>query len=204
MPAIYATPDDMRTRVPERELIERTDPTGMAVDDAVLARALGEAAEIIERYIGARYTLPLPAVAAAPLVGVACALARYALYDYEAPEAVGEQRDEALWLRRVGTDSIELPMPRQAPANLVQFGGQPRAGAGGATRPAWLHPQPGLVMLPLGVVVDRLCGLVGPGQLGRVALSARLAEMADWQMPAVYVMPGDDRAASATASMRRN
>lgn len=52
-------------------------------------------------------------------------------------------------------------------------------------------------MLPLGVVVDRLRGLVGPGQLGRVALSARLAEMADWQMPAVCVMPGDDRAASA-------
>lgn len=129
MPAIYATPDDLRERVPERELIERTDPTGGAVDDAVLARALGQAAEIVERYIGARYTLPLPAVAAAPLVGVACALARYALYDYEPPEAVGKQRDEALaWLRRVGDGGIELPMPRQAPANLVQFGGQPRAG----------------------------------------------------------------------------
>ena len=50
-------------------------------------------------------------------------------------------------------------------------------------------------MLPLGVVADRLRGLVGPGRLGRVELSARLAEMADWQMPAVCVMPGDDRAA---------
>ena len=50
-------------------------------------------------------------------------------------------------------------------------------------------------MLPLGVVVDRLRGLVGPGRLGRVELSARLAEMADWPMPAVCVMPGDDRAA---------
>ena len=68
MPAIYATPADLRERVPERELIERTDPTGTAVDDAALARALGQAAEIIDRYIGARYTLPLPAVAAAPLV----------------------------------------------------------------------------------------------------------------------------------------
>ena len=50
-------------------------------------------------------------------------------------------------------------------------------------------------MLPLGVVADRLRGLVGPGQLGRVELSAKLAEMADWAMPAVCVMPGDDRAA---------
>lgn len=130
MPAIYATPADLRERVPERELIERTDPTGVAVDDAVLARVLGQAAEIIERYIGARYTLPLPPVAAAPLVGVACAMARYQLYDYEPPEAVGRQRDEALlWLRRVGDGNIELQMPRQAPANLVQFGGQPRAGS---------------------------------------------------------------------------
>ena len=129
MPAVYATPDDLRKRVPERELIERTDPSGGAVDDTVLARVLGQAAEIIERYIGARYSLPLPAVAAAPLVGVACAIARYQLYDYEPPEAVGKQRDEALaWLRRVGDGGIELPMPRQAPANLVQFGGQPRAG----------------------------------------------------------------------------
>lgn len=50
-------------------------------------------------------------------------------------------------------------------------------------------------MLPLGVIADRLRGLVGPGQLGRVELSARLAEMADLAMPAVCVMPGDDRAA---------
>ena len=129
MPAIYATPADLRERVPERELIERTDPAGQAVDDTALARALGQAAEIIERYIGARYSLPLPAVAAAPLVGVACALARYQLYDYEPPEAVGRQRDEALlWLRRVGDGGIELPMPRQAPANTVQFGAHPRAG----------------------------------------------------------------------------
>ena len=129
MPAIYATPADLRERVPERELIERTDPAGMAVDDAVLARALGQAAEIIDRYIGARYTLPLPAVAAAPLVGVACALARYALYDYEPPEAVGKGRDEALvWLGRVGNGAIELAMPRQTPANTVAFGARPRAG----------------------------------------------------------------------------
>lgn len=142
MPAVYATPDDLRKRVPERELIERTDPAGMAVDDAVLARALGQAAEIIDRYIGARYTLPLPAVAAAPLVGVACALARYQLYDYEPPEAVGKGRDEALtWLGRVGNGSVELAMPRQAPANTVQFGAQPRAGgwwgAGGHRCRGW-------------------------------------------------------------------
>lgn len=129
MPAIYATPADLRERVPERELIERTDPSGGAVDDTVLARALGQAAEIIERYIGARYSMPLPAIAAAPLVGVACALARYQLYDYEPPEAVGRQRDEALlWLGRVGNGAIELAMPRQTPANTVAFGSQPRGG----------------------------------------------------------------------------
>ena len=129
MPAIYATSDDMRQRVPERELIERTDPSGVAVDDAVLARALGQAAEILERYIGARYTLPLPLPHPPGLVGVAVALARYALYDYEPPEAVGKGRDEALtWLGRVGNGSVELAMPRQAPANTVQFGAHPRAG----------------------------------------------------------------------------
>lgn len=129
MPAVYATPDDMRARVPERELIERTDPTGSAVDDAVLARALAGAAEIIERYIGSRYTLPLPTPHPPGLVGVAVALARYTLYDYEPPEAVGKGRDEALtWLGRVGSGVIELAMPRQTPANTVQFGALPRAG----------------------------------------------------------------------------
>ena len=129
MPAVYATPDDMRARVPERELIERTDPTGSAVDDAVLARALSTAAETIERYIGGRYTLPLPLPHPPGLVGVAVALARYALYDYEPPEAVGKGRDEALvWLGRVGNGAIELAMPRQTPANTVAFGARPRAG----------------------------------------------------------------------------
>lgn len=129
MPAIYATPADLRERVPERELIERTDPTGSAVDDAVLARALSTAAETIERYIGGRYTLPLPTPHPPGLVGVAVALARYALYDYEPPEAVGKGRDEALtWLGRVGNGSVELAMPRQTPANTVQFGAHPRAG----------------------------------------------------------------------------
>ena len=144
MPAIYATPDDMRTRVPERELIERTDPTGQAVDDAVLARVLGQAAEIVERYIGARYTLPLPTPHPPGLVGVAVALARYALYDYEPPEAVGKGRDEALtWLGRVGNGAIELAMPRQSPANTVQFGARLRAGgwwgggAGGHSCRGW-------------------------------------------------------------------
>lgn len=142
MPAIYATPDDMRARIPERELIERTDPTGSAVDDAVLARALASAAETIERYVGGRYSLPLPTPHPPGLVGVAVALARYALYDYEPPEAVGKGRDEALtWLGRVGNGAIELAMPRQAPANTVQFGAQPRAGgwwgAGGHRCRGW-------------------------------------------------------------------
>ena len=130
MPAIYATPADLRERVPERELIERTDPSGGAVDDAVLALALASAAETIERYVGGRYSLPLPTPHPPGLVGVAVALARYALYDYEPPEAVGKGRDEALtWLGRVGNGAIELAMPRQAPANTVQFGALPRAGS---------------------------------------------------------------------------
>lgn len=48
-------------------------------------------------------------------------------------------------------------------------------------------------MLPLGVVVDRLRSLVGPGQLGRVELTMRLEGMKDWVMPAVAVMPLEDR-----------
>lgn len=45
-------------------------------------------------------------------------------------------------------------------------------------------------MLPLGVVADRLRGLPG---LGRVDVTMRLEGMKDWAMPAVAVMPLEDK-----------
>jgi len=48
-------------------------------------------------------------------------------------------------------------------------------------------------MLQLSSVADRLRVLVGPGQLGRVEITMRLEDMKDWPMPAVAVMPLEDK-----------
>ena len=80
----YATPQDLIARLGEREAAAISDRSGTGVPDtAVLAKALADAEEEVNAYIGRRYRLPLltgggqPAPAPSFLVRIVVDIARY-------------------------------------------------------------------------------------------------------------------------------
>lgn len=106
----YATQDDMTARFGEREMIELTDrdnTAGEIVPD-VLTPALDDAVAEIDSYLQSRYALPLSHVPAA-LIRIACDIARFRLYDDEAPEAVSERYQSAVkFLKSIATGQLSL------------------------------------------------------------------------------------------------
>lgn len=121
----YATKQDMIDRFGEVELKQLTDRAGAieTIDDTVLGKSLADADAEINGYLAGRYTLPL---ASTPLilVGHACDIARYRLYDDRATEHVRQRYEDALkYLRDVGAGKISLGL---------DVGNQPQAEAGGA------------------------------------------------------------------------
>jgi phage gp36-like protein len=58
-PMTYATPSDLVERYPERDLRHMTDPDGQAFDGERAQKALEDASEEIDVYLGRRYLLPL-------------------------------------------------------------------------------------------------------------------------------------------------
>jgi len=79
----YATQQDMVDRFGEVEIInltDRADPPAGVIDADVLDRALTDAADEIDAYVGARH--PLPLVSVPPVLArVACDVTRYRLSD---------------------------------------------------------------------------------------------------------------------------
>lgn len=80
----YATPQDLIARLGEREAAAISDRSGTGVPDvAVLTKALADAEEEVNAYIGRRYRLPLltgggqPAPAPSFLVRIVVDIARY-------------------------------------------------------------------------------------------------------------------------------
>lgn len=94
----YATQDDMIDRFGMPEILQRTDRnrTG-AIDAAVLNRALADADARIDGYLSGRYQVPLTVVPHL-IVGIACDLARYALYDDIVTDGVKKRNDDAIKL----------------------------------------------------------------------------------------------------------
>lgn len=109
----YATQQDLIDRFGEDELIaltDRADPPAGAIDAAVVARALGDAAAMIDGYIGSRYALPLAEVPPL-LVGISCDLARYALCNDQPTETIATRRDQAVaMLRDIASGKLALPV----------------------------------------------------------------------------------------------
>jgi phage gp36-like protein len=131
----YATLADLLARgVTRRELIERTnrDVDGaQAVNESVLDRALQDASDEIDGYLGG-YDLPF---AAPPprLVRLCCDLAWASLW----PDAVIDPQQKPEWARRrdaaiealkgVAAGEIDLGLPAQAPkAAVARTAGNPR------------------------------------------------------------------------------
>lgn len=108
----YATLADLVARYGEEEVKQRTDRTGAgAIDAAVAQRALDDATAEIDGYLASRYTLPLPTVPA-HLARIACAIARYRLWEDLASERVRQDYEDAVKLLAAiarGTVSLGLP-----------------------------------------------------------------------------------------------
>jgi phage gp36-like protein len=97
---VYASQQDMIKAFGERELVDltdRNDPRTHLVDAEVVTAALEAASAKIDGYIGNRYKLPLATVPAV-LKGACCDLARYELWDINAPEIVVQRRKDAIQL----------------------------------------------------------------------------------------------------------
>lgn len=107
---MYATLSQLTERYGERLLVALTDrgdvQTGV-INTAVTSRALAEAGDLINGYLG-RYTLPLPSVPGL-LVDLSLSIAIYKLYLTEAPEKVRADYDVALrTLRDVSSGAVKL------------------------------------------------------------------------------------------------
>lgn len=97
---MYCTLDDILAIVPENDLIELTDDSmpALAIDQAVIDRAIGDAGELVDGYLRGRYALPL-----SPVPGLintlAADIAVYRLYARRSrltpPEGVSERYKEA-------------------------------------------------------------------------------------------------------------
>ena len=115
---MYATLPDMSARYGEAEMIQRTDRANIGVVDvAVLDQALADAAHEIDGYLAVRYTLPL-AHTPPVLMRISCDVARYRLYDDQAPEEVRNRYNDAVkWLAAIARGLVSLGMPpTEAPA----------------------------------------------------------------------------------------
>jgi phage gp36-like protein len=106
----YAVKQDMIDRFALAELIQLTDRTGgaVAVNDTVINQALADADAEVDGYLMGRYALPLASVPKI-LVGVACDVARYRLYDDRSTEQVTKRYDDAIkFLKLVADGKVSL------------------------------------------------------------------------------------------------
>lgn len=130
----YARKSDLIERFGERELVQLTDRTRTpptTVDDVVVDRALGDAASLIDGYLGKVYALPLATVPT-NLTKIQADVARYYLHGKAADKdsAVTRAYGEAIaWLRDVAAGRIRLddgagdaPAPLPGGAGRVQAG----------------------------------------------------------------------------------
>lgn len=106
---MYATVDDMTTRFGHQELLELTDTamTGSA-DVTAVQTALGDATELVNGYVAARYRVPLHPVPDM-VRRWCCDIARFYLHKVAVPDAVKAGHDTALQgLREVARGVVQL------------------------------------------------------------------------------------------------
>jgi phage gp36-like protein len=115
----YATQADLEARYGLAELVQLSNREGgTSVVTEVVARALADADAEIDGYLAARYALPLTTVSAA-IVRLACDIARYRLYEHDAPPAVAKRYEDAVrFLRGVADGKVALGMPATEPGSI--------------------------------------------------------------------------------------
>lgn len=119
----YASLTDLIARAGDKEILQIADrDRDLLPDPDVIAAALTHADNLVNGYVGARYTVPLGTVP--DLVRTwSVSIARYYLHRNGAPENVGQDYKDAIAaLKDVAAGRIALPLPS---------GGAPAAVAGG-------------------------------------------------------------------------
>lgn len=92
----YCTEQDLTDRFGAPELLQLSDRDNNGANDpAVIAGAIADADEQINRKLRGRYDTPITP-APAELVPIACDLARYNLYGLRPPEEVKNRYDSAM------------------------------------------------------------------------------------------------------------
>ena len=113
----YATEQDLIDRFGTDELLEIADrDDDQVIDTTVVAKALEDAGELIDGYVGKRYDLPLSSTPPR-LVKLAADIARYFLYKDSPTEAVEKAYDDAVaFLRDVAAGKAVLDISGSEPA----------------------------------------------------------------------------------------
>jgi phage gp36-like protein len=120
----YITRADLLTRDSERDLINLTDPAGLAIIDSVIDQAILYAQAEVDSYIGGRVRLPLAdAEVSQPIKLYTLTIARYFLYADRKTEAVTTEYENALrWLRDVSAGKASTGVVQAADTNDTATG----------------------------------------------------------------------------------
>ncbi|MDH5478611.1 MAG: DUF1320 domain-containing protein [Nitrospinota bacterium] len=113
----YITQADLETRFGADEIVRLADRDGDSAADAeVVAAAIADADALIDSYLAGRFTLPLTQVPTT-LVRLACAIARYHLYDDKPGEHVAKEYSAALRaLEKIANGEIHIGVDGADPA----------------------------------------------------------------------------------------
>ena len=115
-------------RFGEPELIQLTDEhrTG-AIDEATVTAAIADAQSEIDSYLATKYSLPLSSEQVPnSLIRVTCDLARYYLYNDQAPETIRTRRNEAVdYLKGIAAGKVDLG---------ITSGDEPAVNSGGLSQ----------------------------------------------------------------------
>lgn len=116
----YATQQDLIDRFGEKELKQLTDRANVpptTIDDTIVGRALSDATELADSYLGKLYVLPLSTVP--PALVKACAdIARYYLHGKAAKDTILEDafKQALAWLEKVAKGLVTIPAEGVMPA----------------------------------------------------------------------------------------
>jgi len=121
----YITLADLETRYGADELIMLADRNQDSTPDPdVIAAAIGDAEGMINSYLAGRYAIPLAAPVPAEIVRIACAIARYHLFDDNPTDKVRTDYKDAIKLLEdisAGRASIVITSPTTAGSDLPDF-----------------------------------------------------------------------------------
>ncbi len=129
----YATPQDISTRYPERDLIQLTneDSTATTVNTAVVQAALDDASAEIDGYLAGRFTMPLTD-APAVLTRLAADMAIYRMQALRPIHDLAEARrryDDAIaMLTRVAAGELTLGIAADGRETAIATGAEQSEG----------------------------------------------------------------------------